>query len=146
MHGRCYYSLRDLCSITGMTEYSLKKAIREKKLKTEKLMRSYRVTLSDFKNFLDHKKFKEFYHDHYLTEEKLFRIAGVPEKEWKNTLLLQSPSWKYVMVYTQKSDAEGDIVKVGFDSVGKLQSKTITSKQFVSMIRSNQFTKISKYQ
>ena len=146
MQGRCYYSFKELCSITGLSEYLMRKAIREKKLRTEKLMNRYRVTLSDFRSFMSHEKFTEFIDRRYLSVEKLFRIAGVPKKDWTNTLLLQSPGWRHVCVFTQKPDTKGEIIKVGLDPVLRLEGTTITSKQFVSLIQSYQLTSISKYE
>ena len=77
---------------------TLRKEIREKKLKTEKLKGQYRVTLSEFKNYLSSEKFEDFWSNKYLSQERLFDAANVAKEDWKNARLLQSPDWDYVLV------------------------------------------------
>ena len=71
---------------------------------------------------------------------------GIEHSYWKHTLLLQSPDWDYILVFTKKPDTIGEMVKVGLDPVCELERKTITSDQFISLLQSNQFTSVSKYE
>ena len=146
MQGRCYYTHSELSKITGVSVSTLRKEIRENKLKTEKLRKKYRVTLSEFRNYLSPEKFEDFFNHQYLSEERLFNVAGIAQSDWKHTLLLQSPDWDYVLVFTKRPDTTGEMVKVGLDPVCILERETITSEKFISLLKSNQFTSVSKYE
>ena len=146
MRGRCYYTLSELSKITGVSVSTLKREIRENKLKISKLKRKYKVTLTELKNYLSPEKYEEFFNHHYLSEEKLFNVAGVEQSYWKNTLLLQSPDWDYVLIFTKRPNTIGEMVKVGLNPVCELERETIISDQFISLLQSNQFTNISKYE
>ncbi len=146
MRGRCYYTLSELSKITGVSVSTLKREIRENKLKISKLNRKYKVTLTELKNYLGPEKYEDFFNHHYQSEEKLFNVAGVEQSYWKNTLLLQSPDWDYVLIFTKRPNTIGEMVKVGLDPVCELERETITSDKFISLLQSNQFTNISKYE
>jgi len=146
MRGRCYYTLGELNELTGISESVLEKEIHENKLKAEKLGRKYRVILSELKKYLNPEKFEDFFNNRYLSEEKIFHIAGVPREDWKNTLILQSPDWDYVLVFTKQPDTPGEMAKVGLDCECKQERETITSERFISLLQSNQITSVSRYE
>lgn len=146
MRGRCYYTLGELSELTGVSESVLEKDIQENKLKAEKLGRKYRVTLSELKKYLSPEKFEDFFNNQYLSEERFFNVAGVPQEDWKNTLLLQSPDWDYVLVFTKQPDTPGEMVKVGLNPFCELERETITSERFISLLQSNQITSVSRYE
>ena len=103
MRGRCYYTLGELSELTGVSESVLEKDSQENKLKAEKLGRKYRVTLSELKKYLSPEKFEDFFNNQYLSEERFFNVAGVPQEDWKNTLILQSPDWDYMSWFSPNS-------------------------------------------
>ena len=146
MRGRCYYTLGELSELTGVSESVLEKDIQANKLKAEKLGRKYRVILSELKKYLSPEKFEDFFNNQYLSEEKIFNIAGVQKEEWKSTLILQSPDWDYVLVFTKQPDTLGEMVKVGLDCECKQERETITSERFISLLQSNQITSVSMYE
>ena len=146
MRGRCYYTLGELSELTGVSESVLEKDIQANKLKAEKLGRKYRVIISELKKYLSPEKFEDFFNNRYLSEEKIFNIAGVQKEEWKSTLILQSPDWDYVLVFTKQPDTLGEMVKVGLDCECKQERETITSERFISLLQSNQITSVSMYE
>ena len=146
MRGRCYYTLGELSELTGVSESVLEKDIQANKLKAEKLGIKYRVIISELKKYLSPGKFEDFFNNRYLSEEKIFNIAGVQKEEWKSTLILQSPDWDYVLVFTKQPDTLGEMVKVGLDCECKQERETITSERFISLLQSNQITSVSMYE
>ena len=90
--------------------------------------------------------YNDFFENKYLSEEKLFNIAGIEESFWVHTLLLQCPDWDYVLIFTKKPDEIGEIIKVGINPITVLERNTVSSDKFVSLLQSNQFISISKYE
>jgi hypothetical protein len=146
MRGRCYYTLEELIDITGVSESTILKDIEENKLKTEKLKDKFKVSLYEFKKYMKPETYNNFFKNKYLSEEKLFNIAGIEQSFWGHTLLLQCPDWDYVLIFTKKPDEIGEIIKVGFNPITVLERNTVSSDKFVSLLQSNQFISISKYE
>ncbi|MFC1650322.1 hypothetical protein ACFL2X_02005 [Candidatus Latescibacterota bacterium] len=146
MRGRCFYTLRELSEITGVSESTLQNEIDENKIKTDKLKDKFKVTLYELKKYMSPEKYEDFFKNKYLSEEKLFDVAGIEESYWEHTLLLQSPDWDYVLIFTKRPDEIGEMMKVGFDPIAVIERNSISSDKFISLLQSNQFTSISKYE
>ncbi|MFC1539096.1 hypothetical protein ACFL6H_06720 [Candidatus Latescibacterota bacterium] len=146
MRGRCFYTLQELSEITGVMESELQHEIDTNKLKTDKLKNKFKISLYDLKKYLSPDMYDDFFNNTYLSEEKLFNIAGIDQNYWEHTLLLQCPDWNYVLIFIKKPDEIGEMVKVGFNPINVIERNTISSDKFISLLQSNQFTSISKYE
>ena len=83
MRGRCYYTLSELSKITGVSVSTLKREIRENKLKISKLNRKYKVTLTELKNYLGPEKYEEFF---YLSAQKSLHYRTIIRYMYKELL------------------------------------------------------------
>ncbi|MFC1490219.1 hypothetical protein ACFL6K_03320 [Candidatus Latescibacterota bacterium] len=132
--------------ITGVPEPNLQKDIDGNKIKTDKLKDKFKVTLYELKKYMKPEKFDDFYKNIYMSEEKLFNVAGIEQSYWEHTLILQSPDWDYVLIFTKIPDETGEMMKVGFNPITLIERNSISSDKFISLLQSNQFTSISKYE
>jgi len=146
MRGRCFYTLEELSKITGVSESNLQHEIDSNKLKTDKLKDKFKVTLYELKKYMSPRRFDDFFKNTYMSEEKLFDVAGIEQDYWEHTLLVQSPDWDYVLIFTKRPEEIGEMMKVGIDPISVIERDTVTSDKFISLLQSNQFTSISRYE
>ena len=146
MRGRCFYTLGELSGITGVSETDLQYEIDNNKLKTDKLKDKFKVSLYELKKYMSPERFDDFFKNSYMSEEKLFNVAGIEQDYWEHTLLVQSPDWDYVLIFTKRPDEIGEMMKVALDPIAVIERDKISSDKFISLLQSNQFTSISRYE
>jgi hypothetical protein len=146
MRGRCFYSIEELSSITGVPIPDLQQDIDSGKLKTVKLKDKLKVTLYELKTYMSPERFDDFFKNKYLSEERLFELAGIEQSYWEHTLLVQSPDWDYVLIFTKEPEQTGEMMKVALNPTRIIDRDTMSSDTFISLLQSNQFTSISRYE
>ncbi len=146
MRGRCFYTIEELSSITGVPVPELQQDIDSNTLKTVKLKDKLKITLYELKTYMGPERFDDFFKNKYLSEERFFEIAGINQSYWEHTLLVQSPDWDYVLIFTKKPEENGEMMKVALDPVRIIDRDTMSADKFISLLQSNQFTSISRYE